>query len=260
MTYELITVGNKVTLHHTKVYEILLIDRRGDKHKITAYEIEEICGKIGKVKVGHLVHSFPSLKREDVMRHGGDIELLVGFDHAALHPQRTDVSEGLCLYESQFGTGKILGGTHQLVKGEAPEFSAAVSCIVQSRVGNVYVNQKCACGSIMNKIDFFSSEEFGVNIPPRCSKCKACKECRFETQQLSRIEQEELAVIRNNLKLDPVNKRWTTTYPYKTDPKVLENNYGQAVAFLERTEKRLSRDSPAAKRYGDTRHRYRYKT
>ena len=251
VTYELITVGNQVTLHHTKIYEVMLMDRNGDKHKIVAYEIEEICGKIGKIKVGHLVQSFPSLKHEDVKRHSGEIDLLIGFDHAALHPQRIDVHEGLCLYKSQFGTGKILGGTHQLIKGEAPEFIAAVSCHVQARLGKVYVNQHYACGSAMTKIDFFSSEEFGVNIPPRCNRCKSCKECCFETQQMSRIEQEELAVIKNNMKLDPVKKRWTTTYPYKTDPKFLEDNYQQALSFLERTEKRLARDSVAAEKYAE---------
>ena len=35
VTYELITVGNKVSLHHTKIYVINLFDTNGDTHKIT---------------------------------------------------------------------------------------------------------------------------------------------------------------------------------------------------------------------------------
>lgn len=68
---------------------------------------------------------------------------------------------------------------------------------------------------------------------------------------MSCIEQEEFAVIGNNLKLDPVRKRWTRTYPYKKDPKYDENNYKQALTSLERTEKRLARDPVAAKKYGE---------
>ena len=208
VTYELITVGNQVTVHRTNLYKIFLKDKNGDNHEIIAYEIEEICGKIGQVKVGHLVHSFPSLKKEDVARYGGEIELLIGMGHAALHPVRTGAHEGLCLYDSQFGTGKILGGTHQLIEGESPEFSAAVSCHTQAQVRNVYVSQKCVNCGIDCGIDFFTAEEFGVNVPPRCPKCVACKDCSYETQQLSRVKKQELEVIRGNLKLNPVKKKW----------------------------------------------------
>ena len=63
---------------------------------------------------------------------------------------------------------------------------------------------------------------------------------------MSRIEQKELEVIRENLKLDPIKERWTTTYPYKCDPGILKNNRSQALIIMERTEKRLSKDKSAA--------------
>ena len=143
VTYELITVGNQVTVHRTNLYKIFLKDKNGDNHEIIAYEIEEICGKIGQVKVGHLVHSFPSLKKEDVARYGGEIELLIGMGHAALHPVRTAAHEGLCLYDSQFNSAKILGGANQLIEGESPESSPAVSCHTKAQVRNVYVVEMC---------------------------------------------------------------------------------------------------------------------
>ena len=56
--------------------------------------------------------------------------------------------------------------------------------------------------------------------------------------QLSRVKQHKLDVIRKNLQLDPTKNCWTTTYPYKCDPNVLEDNKDQVLLILERTEKR----------------------
>ena len=42
--YELITVGNQVTVQHTYLHEITLYDRKGKVHVLQAYEIEDICG------------------------------------------------------------------------------------------------------------------------------------------------------------------------------------------------------------------------
>ena len=64
-------------------------------------------------------------------------------------------------------------------------------------------------------IDFFTSEEFGVKLMPKCDRCTNCKNCTYEIHQMSEIEQRELNVIENNLMLDPIQKCWITQYPYK---------------------------------------------
>ena len=47
-------------------------------------------------------------------------------------------------------------------------------------------------------IDFFTAENLGVSVPPRCNRCVNCKDCKFEIAQLSMIEQKELEVIRTS--------------------------------------------------------------
>jgi hypothetical protein len=165
-------------------------------------------------------------------------------EYGELHPTRMDNSQGLLLYESRFGTGRILAGSHQRIQSDPSEFSAMVSCLAKGKVKNVRVRRDLA-----QEIDFITSESFGVSIPPRCIRCLGCKDCRFETQQLSRNEQEELAVIKRNLELNPVENKWTTTYPYKEDPSILPDNYDQAYAIMLRTEKRLTRNKEAAENY-----------
>ena len=70
-----------------------------------AYEIEEIYGKVGETRVDHLVDIFPSLRKKDVMRNEGEIELLIGMEYAELHPTCIDSCAGLLLCNSDFGTG-----------------------------------------------------------------------------------------------------------------------------------------------------------
>ena len=73
---ELITVGGRVEIQNTVLYEITLLDRNGDKHMIKAYQIDEICGEIKGIKVEDMIHPFPSVKPADVARQDCDVELL----------------------------------------------------------------------------------------------------------------------------------------------------------------------------------------
>ena len=237
VSHELIAVGGVTSYQNTTLHEINLIDRKGIKYLIKACEIDDICGEIKAVNIGGIMHHFPYTKIQDVSRCTGKVELLVGMEYATLHPKPICERDALVLYNSFFGTGKLLGGSCD-----------KISCLAQitalTQVCNVRVKRNSNPG-----IDFFIAEELGIKIPPRCNRCKDCKECKFEMHQLSRIEQHDLDVIRKNLQLDPTKNCWTTTYPYKCDPNVLEDNKDQVLLILERTEKRLARSKTSADIY-----------
>ena len=241
VSYELITVGGKVSSMNTTLYEVELIDRDGDVHKLKMYEIDDICGEINSTPTDSFVKYFPSVTKEEIARPRGKIDMLIGMDYAGLHPRPIEYNKDLVLYQSMFGTGKIIGGAHDNVA-----LNERISSMVQ----------QCALGRVANArvlrhgdIDFFSAEEFGVSVPPRCKRCQGCKDCQFETHQLSRNEQKELDVIRDNMKLDPTINTWTAKYPYKCDPAVLHNNKMQVVSITEKTEKRLAKDKQLEKQY-----------
>ena len=242
VSYDLVTVGGVVTTHHSTLYEITLIDRMKKTHTIQLYEIEDICGEMGSINVAGVVHLFPSATIKDVERCSGKIEMLIGMEHAALHPKPICEKEGLVLYQSLFGTGKILGGAHPAVT-TSDRMNAAAQRTAHAHVFNTRV-RKIDAG-----VDFFTSEEFGVSVPARCKSCKGCKNCRFELHELSRNEQYELDVIRSNAQLDPTNNRWTTTYPFKVDPRILDDNKEQAIALMKKQEKRLLKNQEDAEQY-----------
>ena len=189
-----------MTTHDSTLYEITIMDRKKRKHKLKLYEIDDICGEMGSINIDGVVHLFPSTKIEEVRRTSGKIEMLIGMEYAPLHPVAISENEGLVLYKSLFGTGKILGGTHPAVTA-SDTINANVQHTAHAQVFNLRVRKN------YEGIDFFTSEEFGVCVPARCKSCRGCKNCRFELHELSRTEQYELDVIRSNAQLNPINNR-----------------------------------------------------
>lgn len=198
-------------------------------------EIEEICGQMRSIDVSGVVTLFQNLNIEDVRRVQGHVELLIGSDHLSIHPKELEEVQGLRLYESAFGTRRILCGSHPLLE-KSDHVSAYARATAASRVENTRVmfHKHLDPG-----IDFFSAEEFGVKIPPNCDRCRNCKNCTIKMHEWSKVEQRELAVIEGNLELDPLRCRWSTNYPFKCDPSVLEDNKGQALKMMMRQEERL---------------------
>ena len=240
IVYDLITVGGEVTSHNTMLYEITIVTRKGEHHVIQAFEIEDICGFMKPVNTKRFAKLFPSTTPSEISRPSGKIDILIGNNYAPLHPDKMHVCQGLVLYKTQFGTGKILGGAHCDIN-ESVSISAGVHRCAKARVANVRVSRELTNPGL----DFITTEGFGVQVPKICDKCKGCKDCKYETHQLSREEQNELGLIRANLTLDPVKCRWTTRYPCKCDPSVLKNNKAQAEVLTKRTEKRLIKEEPS---------------
>ena len=242
---DLMTVGGKITYMRTTLYEIELIDKNGEHHTIHLYEIDDICGQLSSMSMESLVQFFPSVTADEIARPLGEVDVLIGMEYADIYPRQMETNQGLVLYESDFGTGRIVGGKNKAITANE-QISAKARLCAQVKITNVRaikVPQKPA-------IDFFTSEQFGVRPPPICNNCKNCKECAYESQQLSREERREHEVIKENLKLDPSTKTWTTKYPYKCDPSVLQNNKEQVLAMSERMKKRMS-NNPALKKSVD---------
>ena len=232
-------------VYNTVLYEITLTDKDSNAHVLQAYQKESIC-KIPLVQVDEIASSFPSVNQTKITIESGEIDLMIGMDHGELHPIRVDSNDGLLLYESQFGSGYVVAGTHR--KGhDISGFNQIARYHSHAQLSNVRVAHCMHCAN--PAVDFFTAEGFGVSIPPRCPSCSACKRCSFEVQQISRQDRNTIAKVRHNLVLDPRTRKWTTPYPYKCDPKILKENRDQAIECLNRTENRLERNLNHAKNY-----------
>ena len=244
ISYDLTTVGGIVTTHDTTLYEITIVARDGSHQTLQAFEIDEICGSLKAVKTEGFAQHFPSTTPEDIARPSGKVDILVGNDMAAIHPDKKHVHDGLVLYKSSYGTGKILGGRYHAIV-ETNTINPDAHRCAKARVTNIRVSHEKKPA-----LDFFTTEGMGIDVPPK----KSCKTCNFETEELSRIQQRELEIMRDSLTLDPIQHRWTATYPCALDPAVLQNNKSQAVALTEKTEKRLIKDQPILQQYNNKFH------
>ena len=67
-------------------------------------------------------------------RRHNDVEILIGMDYAYLHPEPEERRHNLLLYRSKFGTGKLLGCHHELIKGNEVNMLTETVAHDQSRL------------------------------------------------------------------------------------------------------------------------------
>ena len=227
---ELTGVGEKTQMYSTKMYIVNLLDKQGEISQIQCFGIDKITQDLLPADVTTAAEVFDK-DVELLDRPAGPVHLLIGMNHADILPVKTDVKKRLALYSSPFGSGYVVGGIL-----EAEEDCAEILHIFAHQVSHVG-------GRVVQPVDFLSAEAFGVDIPRRCRFCRGCKECGFRAKALTWTEQKELMEIEKGLTLDTVNKKWTASYPFNTDPSVMHNNYSQACACLHSLERRLKKNN-----------------
>lgn len=229
-SFKLVGVGENEENYETKLYHLPLQDRNGEIHDVFAFGIKKITANMRGYSVPEILSVFPELNWENLEPTEGEVDLLIGISYMDILPTQAAVAGKLGLYNSKFGTGFLIGGS----------ISADYNCIsgVESATKQAQLVARTEARDV-KILDFISAEAFGVDPPRRSRSCRGCKDCNFKTTQLTWAESQELMEIERGLTLDTVEKRWTAAYPYKVNPTVLKNNYGQAHACLLRTEKRL---------------------
>ena len=107
---------------------IPLIDCRAKKHCLKALKIEEICGELVNIKTDVSAKLYKNTKPSDIKRPRGKLHILISSNYLSLHPTRICAHDGLILFQSLFGTGKVLGGTHHHVQERDVISSSASLC------------------------------------------------------------------------------------------------------------------------------------
>ena len=151
-----------------------------------------------------------------------DLELLLGQDHNWLMPAEIRRAGNFTLYRS------LLKGKSMLTVAGSPE-------IMRTKIVSVNTVRT----SHVVPPEFLDAEALGTDLPRKCGACKNCKECKYKTTLLSFQESAELDIIMDNLSYCKESKKWTASYPFHTDPSVLQDNLKQAVACMKKQEKRL---------------------
>ena len=158
------------------------------------------------------------MSKDDIAKPAGPVDVLIGCEYAAYHPQRTQNVGHLLLLQNRFGL--CIGGTHPSIKDEIKKHDLSYA-----RVQHVIKVE-----------DFYKIENLGVECVPRCGSCK-CGHCAVGSKYYSIKEEKELELIEKNMKFDAKDNRWLAEYPWIKDPADLPDNRRVALAMLYSTER-----------------------
>ena len=210
-------VGGQEEELSTKSYQVCvrsLEDRSA--HVIQAIGIPSISEDITDIKVADIAKQL-GLRKSQLRRGNGHIDLLIGIDQAKLHTGETREVGNVVARHSPLGW---------VVFGAVPG--------KQSEASHVY---HIKLETPVDMTDFWTTESMGVSVKP----------CSCEAGKLSQIEREEAKIIEESC--EKIGNQWLIPYPWKKDPHQLPNNKSQAMKKLEATERWLLKNPDHAAAY-----------
>ena len=188
-------------------------------------------GPSDSVDLTGIRHLFPHISSEVFSaRPSKEVDILMGNNFLSLHPNGgtgRDVVGDLIAFQSSFGSGWVIGGTHPCIQISSSNLSAHAANL--ARVNRCMVSPELP--------NFWDAECLGVQSPRRCGRCLRCKECSDPALIHSRKDQEDLDMIKEGVKLE--NGKLQVSYYFSRDPNCLPNNRANVIKMAERQERRL---------------------
>ena len=224
-------VGGQIEKMSSFMYTLPLIDKGNRVVTINVYGIEKIS-RVHQGDITSLMQIFKGVPINDIQRPRGEINVLVGFNYASIHPHKIRAGGNLILMENRFG--KCIAGSHHKIK-ESHE---------------IVVDSIEICHIAVDEESFLNVEQMGVQCFPLCGNC-SCQKCALGSKGLSIKEEREQALINEGLSYNESDCCCVAVYPWIKDPKGLPDNYSMAIRRLENTERRLLRNPSHSKIYDD---------
>ena len=210
-------VGGEEEQMTTKVFKLQVTSLDDQKmFTVQAIDIPCISDDVVDIKTRDIAEHL-NLKKEDLYRGKGQVDLLIGIDHARMHTGETRQAGHLVARKSPLGW-VVFRGTSK----DAPEVSKTLHVKYTSPV---------------DLTDFWTTEAMGVAITP----------CLCLANKLSQIEREEAKKIERSCQKN--GNQWVVSHPWKRDPTLLPDNKSQAIKKLEATERRLMKNLEHAQAY-----------
>ena len=199
---------------------------------IWAYGIDKIMEDPEPIDMSPLKQLFPHLPDAAFSPHmKRSVDLLIRNNFLGLHPsggQGRDSVDNVRAYESKFGCGWVMAGSHPSLRADSVQLSS----------GAVHMARTYKCEISPELLpSFWEGDCLGVLPPKRCGRCLRCTQCTDPALVHSRKEQDELEMLEKGVKL--INGEIQVSYPFIRDPNCLPNNRNAVVRITEKLEKRL---------------------
>ena len=251
ISLDVTTMGNIETTYQTSEYKFSVKSLSGHVVEIFAYGMERITGPVSSLDETVLKRLFPDYDPSSLQRKNKSVDMLLGANYFGLHPKSELCQAGDNLSIMSGELGVCLQGSHPDICESTKMDTNMVKTIhtVHTESNYVRLSHPEFISPVMCQ-NFILGEELGTEINPKCGKC-GCGKCALVGHTYSFVEEQELTMIRNNLRYDVENRRWVTSYPWKVNPNSLPNNYRAVLATLRSTEAKLKKNETWAKVYSE---------
>ena len=138
----------EVPLHtQSSLYEVPLHTQCGKREWVEVYGITKISTKINPMKWDDILCLFDT-DVSRIKKPSGEVEMLIGMNYAAYHPQKVESKGQLVIYENCFGI--CIAGSHPLLRNHT-----------EIIISNVKVNHVM----VRSAARFFGTASLGINKP-----------------------------------------------------------------------------------------------
>ena len=176
---------------------------------------------------------FPQIKNiNSIKRPSGAVDLLIGLNYMEVQPEEVGRNKGLSLWKSKLGPGYLLGGTHPDIWLGASSKVLASGALDICRSTSHASFKACHHTQVAKGINFLEAEELGVGQPKRCETCKHCVRCSYRVEHMTKVEAAELAMIEQNVTVDPTEKCVRIRYPPRATSASSKTTRGRPWAAL----------------------------
>ena len=250
------TLGGNIQDIDSVIYNCRIKDQNGRIHEFTAHGLDQVTGNIGaSIDKEVMKRMFPDIMGSHKLSSSSPVDYLIGLGNASWQPQRVQKALGggdFWVWQNRFGS--CVGGTHPLITSfttRSDSLYTVMKVVVEEANSSLKIPM---CSSYASKVssaeglDFFSSEQLGTYLDPKCGSCR-CGKCPIPGSRYSLKEERELKMIDDNLAYDDQKQCWVSSYPYIYAKETLKGSKEVARKSMISTERTLLRKGNWGKVY-----------
>ena len=234
-------------------YEVSIPTIDGQVIKVSCIGVDTITTNPARDEdLGVAYNLFPHVPKGALKRPTEEVSILIGQNAAsllAIGGDGNNICGNLRVLRCRLGSGWILGGWDSRIKPKTPALSLSANFLRTARILPQRKTMRMNAVQCQAVRIFPEFEDLSCQLPRRCNRCRNCAACRYEVQEVTRKEQEQLTMIRNSITLDKVERVCKVTYPVIAETSSFRNNEWQAVAMATSLEKQLIKKGAAMKQY-----------
>ena len=232
-------------------YYCLTLNVGGETRECAMLGLDSITTTAGEYSVEAAYDVFKHIPRGALEVPSGHVRMLIGQDHPDLLLSGNlgeNQVDGLRVWESRFGSGRVLTGHHPDIRFRNPVKSEQTIMFQQAEFSPLSA-QFCSAPLCWNQFgtstdllpNFYEAELLGYSQMPKCKLCQTCKVCTFQSQGHTVKEKMEYQLMRDSIWRDEETDTIHCNFPIVGDEKAFVDNRHQAIARAESLQRSLGK-------------------